>query len=82
MKTETTSNLHLLVNMGDQENEDQGDRDREERIRRLKEENARLKRDAKDSEEQMQAARSARDIKNRELLKLKEKVDRHKQNKK
>lgn len=70
------------MNMGDQEHGDQEDRDREERTRRLKEENARLRQEAKESEEQMQAAKDARDSKIRELLKLKKKVDRHKQNKK
>ena len=68
--------------MGDQENRGNQDQDKEERIRRLREENARLLREEKEVEEQLQAAKSARDSKNRELLKLKETVDRHKQNKK
>ena len=82
VKTETASNLLLLVNMENQGNGDQEDRDREERLRRLREENARLRREAKESEEQVQAAKSARDDKNRELLKLQGTVNRHKQNKK
>ena len=64
--------------MGDQENRGNQDQDKEERIRRLREENARLLREEKEVEEQLQAAKSARDSKNRELLKLKETVDRHK----
>lgn len=67
--------------MGDQENRGNQDQDKEERIRRLREENARLLREEKEVEEQLQAAKSARDSKNRELLKLKETVDRHKQDK-
>ena len=43
--------------MDNQENGDQEDRDREERLRRLREENARLRQEAKESEEQMQAAK-------------------------
>ena len=69
-------------NMGDQENRDQQDRDKEERIRRLKEENARLKQEEKEVNERLEALRRERESKNRELLKLKGTVDQHKQHKK
>ena len=68
--------------MGDQENRDQQDRDKEERIRRLKEENARLLQEEKEVNERVEALKRERESKNRELLKLKNTVDQHKQHKK
>ena len=68
--------------MGDQENRDQQDRDKEERIRRLKGENARLLQEEKEVNERVEALKRERESKNRELLKLKDTVDQHNQHKK
>ena len=51
-------------------------------MRRLKEENARLKQEEKEVNERLEALRRERESKNRELIKLKGTVDQHKQHKK